>query len=169
MLACALAACGIDDFEVTLEDSATISGTQFQTGIPGALDYGNFGALTLETNKSFLDQGVSPDDVDAIFVKSVNVAGGNPEIDRLDVILESIELSVDASGVNKRTIATGSNFPAQTRSVDLSVMSEVNLKSYAVANDMSVGAVITIKTPPALQTTIKTTITLLVDINLVGI
>ncbi len=166
----AAAGCGIDDFEFTIQDSATISGTAFQAGIPGALDYGaGFDSVKLETNKSFLDQGVSPDDVDGIFVKSVNIAGGNPEIDRLDVILESIKISVNAKGQPELIFASGSNFPSPSRAVDLETMTETNLKSYAVAGDMSVGAEIVIKTPPALQTTLNTTIDLLVDINLAGI
>lgn len=159
---------GLDEFEQVLEDEASIPGSFFQPAA-FALGYkGGFDGIQLSKADSFQNAGVEPSDVDAIFVKSVHLEGTKPQIDRLDVILTSVELFVEAPGVPRATIATITQFPPGASAVDLDADTALNLKPYAVAPSMSVGANVTLRQAPALETTLKTTVKLLVDINLLG-
>lgn len=162
--------CGaLDDFEHVLQDEASIPGSFFQTS-PFALGYsGGFNDIQLSSSKSFQNAGVTPGDVDAIFVVSARLEGTKPQIDRLDVLLGRVEIHVEAPGVEKRTIATIEEIPPNASAVDLTVAPDFNLKPYAVAPSMQVGADVTLKQAPALETTLRTTIVLHVDINLLGV
>src|ERR1700731_2778827 len=85
-----VSACGLNKFDETLTDQASIPGT-VGMGQPFALGYsGGFNSLDLSNDKTFQNNGVKPSQVDAIFVKSVHIEGTSPQIDRLDVILKSL-------------------------------------------------------------------------------
>lgn len=167
-LAAALIGCGaFDEFDVVVEDSATIPGT-FGAGQIFAPDYGSsFNSLNLRADKTFTNNDVSPDDVDAIFVKSVRLEDSEPNLNNLKNVIESVELFVEAPGVARVKIASGSNFPAGA-SADLAVEAMVNLKPYAVQPSMKISAEVKLKQRPAFTFKLKTVVTLLVDINLLG-
>ena len=161
-------ACGaLDDFETTIEDEATIPGT-FNAQTPSPLNFGgSFSSLDLSANREFSNQGVGPDDVDAIFVKAVHVESTEPMRDRLDVLLESIDLAVSSPGIAEKSVASKSQFPAAP-AVDLDVVPDLNLKPYATAESMTMGATISLKQKPTFTTTLRVTVTLAIDINLLG-
>jgi hypothetical protein len=161
MAAASLSGCGIAKFETTIADQATIPGT-FQMA-PLGLGYGAaFNDLHLDTDKSFTNAGVKPSDVNTIFVKSVHVEATMPERDRLDVILASMKMFVEAPGVDKQQIAWIDAFPMGA-AADLMVDSTINLKPYATAPSMKVSAEVVLKKAPLFPTTIKTIVTLAVD------
>jgi hypothetical protein len=170
ILICAVlgAACSaIDEFDHTMQDEATIPGTYDQTG-PFALNYGGgFNSVSLSQEKSFQNAGVEPGDVDSIKVTSVRFEGKNPQIDRLDVLLESVTIWVEAPNLERKTIAMGANFPQNSTAVDLTVP-DVELQPYAEAPSMKVGADVIIKQKPLFDTTLRTTIVLHVDIDVLG-
>ena len=161
-------ACGaIDEFDHTMQDEATIPGSYDQTG-PFALNYsGGFNSVSLSQEKSFQNAGVEPGDVDSIKVTSVRLEGKNPQIDRLDVLLESVTIWIEAPQLERKTIASGANFPQGSSATDLMVP-DVELQPYAEAPSMKVGADVVIKQEPLFDTTLRTTIVLHVDIDLLG-
>ncbi|MBI2377465.1 MAG: hypothetical protein HYV07_25920 [Deltaproteobacteria bacterium] len=163
------AGCGaLDDFETQIEDQATIPGT-FGTGMPGTLDFGgSFDSLQLSSNREFDNRGVDPSDVDAIFVKSVRVESTEPMRDRLDVLIDEITLVIEAPGLDSRTLASKSELPMGP-SVELDVDPTFNLKPYAVASSMSISATLTLKQQPTFTTTLRTIVTLAIDVNLLGV
>lgn len=159
--------CGaFDDFDVTLTDQATIPGNWI-LGVPNTLPYSSFGAVDLKASKEFANMGVSPGDIDAIFVKSVTIEGTEPQKDNLGVILESVTFFVEAPGVERRQLATGMGFP-QSYKADLTPDTMLNLKPYAEAASMKLDGQVKIKKQPLFDTTVKTTVVLHVDINLLG-
>jgi hypothetical protein len=161
------AACGLNKFDDTLTDQATIPG-KVTMGAPFSLMYGGAfsSGLDLSTEKSFQNNGVKPSQVDAIYVKAVHIEA-MPDVEHFDVILQSLTISVEAPNVPMQTIAMGSDFPSSNEA-DLTVMSMVNLKPYAVSPMMQVGTNAVLKQQPGLNTTIKTTVTIEVDIHLPG-
>jgi hypothetical protein len=163
-----VSACGaFDDFEVTIEDSATIPGT-WGTGTPLSPTYdGKFNGLNLAAESNFANQDVKPDDVDAIFVKSVELRDSEPQLNNLQAVIDSVELFVEAPGQPKQRIANGSGFPAGGSAM-LTVDSTINLKPYATASNMVVSAQIQLKRRPAFTFRLTTVVTLNVDINLLG-
>ncbi len=161
-------ACGaLDEFEVVIEDEATIPASA-QVGAPVSPTYaGGFNSLTLSADKTFANNDVKPEDVDAIFVKSVVVADSEPRLNNFKIV-DSIELFVSAEGLEKKKIASGSSFP-EGATVTLSIEPGVNLQPYATKEQMTVSAEIKLKMPPGMfGFKLKTTVTLLVDVNLLG-
>src|SRR5262245_25889765 len=74
-------ACGIDQFDHTMEDTVTIPGT-VTAGSPFAVNYmGGFNMVDLSSSQSFANAGVKPGDVDSITVKSVHLEGAHPSTD----------------------------------------------------------------------------------------
>jgi hypothetical protein len=158
--------CGLNKFKESVEDTATIPGTTTLMQ-PFALGYmGGFNSLNLSQSKGFQNAGVTPSNVDAIFVESVHLEAMNPGVDDFGAILASVTLWVVAPSVQKATIATQTGFPAGSSSADLMVVPNLNIKPFAVQPMMQVGADVVLKQHPAFNTTITTTVNLLVDIHL---
>lgn len=174
LLLFAASACGgIDHFEHTMVDEATVPGSSMING-PFSVQYGGaFNGVDLAKSESFSNNGVDPNDVDAIFIKAVRFEGTRPDVDRLDVLLNAAVLWVEAPGLPRVTVASRYEFPSSNQTTLEVVAGEdgesINLKPYATAASMTVGTDINLKLQPAFTTTFRTTITLLVDINLPGL
>jgi hypothetical protein len=158
--------CGLNRFNETIQDTATIPGTVLMMATP--LGYGgSFNNLDLSHSMGFQNAGVTPGNVDAIYVQSVHLQGAHPETDDFGAILSSVTMWVQAPSVPRATVASQNSFAAGSSSADLVlVMPSVNLKPFAVQPSMQVGADVVLKQKPALNTTITTTVILAVDIHL---
>lgn len=168
LLAAAGTGCGaLDEFDVTIEDTATIPGTVGANQPFSPMYGGGFNGLDLSGDKTFQNNDVDPDDVDAIFVKSVRLEDSMPELKNLANVVEMVELFVEAEGLPKQRIAMGSNF-ADAAFAELTIDQGVNLKPYAVKPQMTVSAQIRLKQRPAFTFNLRTVVTLLVDIDLLG-
>jgi hypothetical protein len=162
--------CGaLDDFTVDLEDQVTVPGTYM-----GSLDLfapqfaGSLGQLDLSANKSFSNAGVSPGDVDAIFVRSISLVDSQPMLAGMASSFERIDIFVTAPGQAKVRVASGTNFPTSGTAV-LDVVPNVNLKPYATSSSMSLAAEIKLKRRPTFTFTVTVKAVLDVDINLLGV
>lgn len=181
-----LAGCGsLDDFEEVITDEATLPRMQ-PAGTPLSADYGgSFDGLKLSQARNFQNEGVEPGDVDAIFVKSIDVTvdsgSGNDTIDRLDLYVESVEIWVEAPGEAKKTIGRLPMAPSD-RSASLTIepefapsaadMDGTGLKPYAVADSMTVGADVVLTENGSgtfLNIKLITTMTLLIDVDILGL
>jgi hypothetical protein len=177
--------CGIDDFEEVITDEATLprmqgSGTPLNAGYSGS-----FNSLELSKARNFENMGVKPGDVDGIYVKSIQLdmdSGSNsPQVDKLSIYVTSMELWAEAPGVARKTIARLDMAP-DTKTADFAVEADfaptaadakgTGLKDYAVAESMQIGADVILTEAGSgtfLNITLKTTVTLLIDVNILGI
>lgn len=180
-----LAGCGsLDDFEEVIRDEATLPRMQ-PSGTPLSADYGgSFADLELSQAKNFQNQGVEPGDVDAIFVKSIDLAvdsGSNDDqIDRLGLYVDSVEIWVKSPNEPKMTIGRLPMAPdARTASLTIESafapnaadMDGTGLKPYAVDESMTVGADVVLTENGAgtfLNIKLITTMTLLIDVDILG-
>lgn len=171
--------CGaLDEFEQTIIDETTIPFTQpAQAPFTPTFAGGGFSSVNVSSLQEFQNNGVSPGDVDAIYVKSVTLdlstGSNNPAIDQLDNFIVSVELFVEAPGLDRQVIATKTMMP-ETASTTLEItpgdmLPGVNLKPYATAPSMSFGAQMMLKDPRGVNAQLKTTIVLVVDLNLLGV
>lgn len=162
-------ACGaLDEFEQVIVDEARLP-QQTNPG-PFSPDFGgSLDDLNLSTAEEFQNNNVSPDDVDAIFVKSlvIETDGGTPTLSIMSTYLSRVEFYVQADGVPRQTLGVLTEIPDATSAV-IPVDPTLNLKPFAVAPSMQVGADIELRVVPFVDVTIRTTLTLLVDINLLG-
>ena len=190
-----IACAGLDDFETEVTDEATIDGTYLMNS-PNSLNFGGqYSNLQLSATKEFQDQGIDPDDVDAIYITGITIEATTPEGARLDPIIRSIDFSVSAPGQSTKLIGRSIVPDGELRVIELgspnaSGCSDVqyvdemscqsnggewlsssfadmeNIKDYATADSMSVTANVELKQKPLFTTTLRTTIKLLIDINL---
>jgi hypothetical protein len=163
---CASACASLDDFEVTLSDEAIIDGS-YMAQVTNPLGFsGNYQGLDLSTSKEFSAQGIDPDDVDAIFIQSIQIVATRPEMARLDSIIKSITFVVQAPNQDPQEIASAELADGvELRTIDCKVLSKLNLKPFATSEKMSISADISLKQTPLFTTTLKTSMTLLVDID----
>lgn len=154
---------GIDRFEHVITDSATIPG-MINMGAFTLMYGGAFRGTDLSKAETFQNQGVSPSDVDGIFIQSVTLQGTKP-IDRFDVLLESVELAIEAPGLPRLPVASKRGFE-RSNAAGLNLDTNQNIKEYAVKESMTLTTNVDIKQIPAFETTIETTVTLIIDINL---
>jgi len=173
------AGCGaLDEFEQTIVDQTTIPFTQGAQApfVPTFSSGGGLSNVSFSTLQEFQNNDVSPDDVDAIYVKSItlDIATGsnNPAIDQLDNFIVSAEIFVESPGLPRQVIATKAMMPdTASTTMDITpgdMLPGVNLKPYATAASMSFGAQLTLKDQRGVNATLTTTVVLLVDINLFG-
>ncbi len=180
-----LASCGIDDFEQVITDEATLPAARVAGTPLNPIYGGDFNALELSNEKSFQNQGVKPSDVDGIFVKSIQLemdtGSNNPSLDRLSIYIDSLEIWVEAPDEPRKTLGRLTEVP-EAKTADLVIegdfatsaadMKGTGLKPYAVAESMKIGADLVL-TPqganPAINIKLTTTVTLLIDVNLLGI
>jgi len=179
------AGCGIDDFEEVITDEATLPRMQ-TAGTPLSAGYGgSFNSLELSKARNFENMGVEPGDVDGIYVKSIQLemdsGSDNDAINRLALYVESMEIWVEAPGEERKTV--GRLMPApDAKTADLTIESDfqpsaaddqgTGLKPYAVAESMQLGAQVVLTENGSgtfLNIKLKTTVTLLIDVNILGI
>ena len=196
ILVTSISACaGLDDFATEVTDEATIDGTYLMNS-PSSLNFGGqYSNLQLSATKEFQDQGIDPDDVDAIYITGITIEATTPEGARLDPIIRSLDFSISASGQPTKLIGRSIIPDGELRVIELgsptasgcsdvqytdetscitngaewlssSFSATENIKDYATAESVSVTANVELKQKPLFTTTLRTTIKLLVDINL---
>ncbi len=169
-----LAACGgLDEFEEVIVEEASIP--RSDTGITGPYAPafgGGFSNIDLSRSGTFADEGISPDDVDAIYVKSVTLEvehqSGDARLEELNLYVESMTMKVNATGQQEAMIAELPLPVPMTSTAELDVPMDFNLKPYATAEAMTVSATVNLAEPRGVAITIRTTIRLLIDVNILG-
>jgi hypothetical protein len=168
--------CGaLDEFTKTIVDETVIPQSATGLFIP-QFSGGGFTGIELSSAQEFENAGVSPSDVDAIWIESIRLdlatGANNPAFDQLDNFIEQVEFFVEAPGQPRVVVAKKEMMPATaTTQLDITpgdMLPGVNLKPYAVAESMTFGANMTLKANRGLSATVTTTVVLKVDINLLG-
>ncbi len=163
----------LDEFEETITDETTIPGTLTMTQTPFQATYsGGLNGLDLSKAKTFQNNGVAPVDVDAIYVKALELsidmgAGAPAEWQDVSRYVQSFTISVSAPGLETKEVAKVEPIP-MGQSVSIPVSSTVNLKPYAESSSMTFSAAVKLKMAPPVNAKLTTGITLLIDINLLG-
>lgn len=169
--------CGaLDEFSKTIVDETVIPESQMQGVFLPEFTGGGFTGINLSSAQEFQNAGVSPSDVDAIWIESITMdlatGANNPAFDQLDNFITSVEFFVEAPGQPRVVVAKKDMMP-ETASTQLEItpgdmLPGVNLKPYATAESMRFGASMTLRENRGLSATLTTTIVLKVDINLLG-
>ena len=163
MLACVvagLASCGLDivKFDVVEEGQVGLAGVN----IPGLTNFGSSMRDALST------EGVNPGDVDSMHVLSGSIDMTSQGGITQDLsFFESLEFVVSAKGMQSRTLAVAPALTQGTRTAELEVDSELDLKPYLKAGDMTVEIVAVMNPVPADRVDLKIVFRVRVDVNVV--
>lgn len=168
-LAMATGCDALDDFEETFEDVIVIpgarpAGTPFTSSYEGALS-----SLDLSSSRGFREAGVSPSDVDSIRAArgALSIDLGNPQLNDLSVYVASMTLFVRSDNQAPVVLAEVDD-PPMAAAMALPLDTTVELKPYAVDSGMRFDAELTLAVEPALPVRLTTSITLAIDVNLLG-
>lgn len=137
---------------------------------PFTASYGGvLNGLDLSSTQGFRDAAVSPSDVDSIRIVRGELAIdlGDPRLNDLSVYIERLELFVE-SDQQPRSVLSRIEGPPAVASVELPLSDSPELKPYATDTGMRFGADLRLRTQPALNVRVTTTLTMRVDINLLG-
>lgn len=165
ILLTALACGGLDTFTITEESTATIQGSILGQ-LVSDLGFGGFLSMDLSQNETLANQGVSREQIDSVFVRSLTLTITAPPSGQDFTFLDSLEFYVEAPGEPRRLIASGGPFQAGLTTVGLD-LENVDLAPYAAAESMSITTEASGR-PPAQDTTIQAQIELEVDVNVDG-
>lgn len=169
LFALSLGCSALDEFEEVFQDELVVPAnvgvaSPFSAGFAGALS-----SLDLSASRGFLDAGVSPSDVDSIRIVDglLVIDLGDPRLNDLAVYVESFALFVESTNQPRAVLATVTDLPMASE-VALPVEDSPELKPYATDSGMSFGADLVLRQRPPLNIRLTTTLTLRVDINLLG-
>lgn len=162
LIACAalVSGCGgILSFDTSISGQTTIQkGTLLEQALP--MDFSGLGGIQLSQTQAFQNQGVSPDQVDSIKMKSFTLEVTDPPSGQDLSFLDAIEFDVSADGLPTQRIAQSAPGAFQgARTVSLTV-DDVELKPYATAPNFSITSKATANERPDNDTTIKATVVL---------
>lgn len=164
--ALALAACGnLDKVDITRSASVDVP------GVPGAPagSIPAIQALDIGGGDQLRAEGIDPGDVDSAKLRQLRLevtAGAS-----LETWVDSVSIYVEAAGQPRVLLASRSGIsalPAGTTVVDLEVASGVNLKPYLTATSAPLTVEAT-GSAPDVDTTVKITATIRVDVNVGGL
>lgn len=136
LLALPLACDGIDNIDVEVSGAATIPEATLVDTLLGSLAIPGFEEIDFE--QKFQNQGVTPDQVDSVKVRSFVLTIESPQEGNFD-FLEGISFFARSPGEEEVRIASAEAIPAGARTVDLT-LDDVELQAYATAASMTIRA-----------------------------
>jgi hypothetical protein len=159
------AACGLDDFDVTRSATVMVPGAPGGGVIPDTVVRG----LAIPLGRDILDdEGADPDDVDSARLRRVRVEARSGA--SLETWLDEIAVYAEGDGLPRVRLASRTgirSLAAETRSVDLDVPGQ-DLKPFLVARTASITSDLA-GTAPAVDTELRVTATIRVDVNVSGV
>ena len=157
----------IDDFSVTEEATAEIPRGSLVDMLPGRLGFDEFSNIDTRASQEIANQNVSAEDIDSIRLTDLAIEVTQPAQGQDLAFLQSVQFFVEADGLDRQRIASGTMFPDGATSVDL-VVDDVDLEPYVTAEAMTITSEAT-GSRPEMDTTLTATITLLIDVDVSGV
>lgn len=162
----ALATCGgLDEFSITESAQTTIQGSALG-GVLGNFAFAGFSSLDISENQTLENQGVKRNQIDSVKVREITMTITDTSRGQNFDFLDSIEFYVEAEGLDRKLLASGSNFASGLTTIGLDVR-DVELAAYVSKEAMSI-TTDTTGNPPAEDTTIEAEMTLDVNVNVSG-
>lgn len=158
-----LACDGIDNIDVEVSGSATIPAATLVDTLLGSLAIGGFDEIDFE--QKFQNQGVTPDQVDSVKVKSFVLTIESPDDGNFD-FLQGVSFFARAPGEDEVRIASAEAIPAGARTVELT-LDDVELQAYATASSMTIRASVEGEKPPE-TTQLRADVVFDVDVTVPG-
>jgi hypothetical protein len=160
--------CGrLDDVDVTRSASGTIPGSAAGAGTAGPLT--GFGTIDLEGERALREEGIDAGDIDSARLRAVRLeveAGASFERWLDDVVIRARSAGLPDVTLAERHGIRG--LPPGTRALELDVVSGADLEPYLTAPSASLLVEAT-GTPPEVDTTVRTTATVRIDVNVSGL
>jgi hypothetical protein len=162
--------CGaMDEFEETFVDELTVPGT-IGPQSPFTADYeGDLDRLDLASSAGFQEAGVTPSQVDSIRVVAgtLRIDSGTPELNDLGRYVERIELHVRSDNEPRALVTRLEPLP-RAREVELPLAESPELVPFATDTGMGFEAELRLRRRPPVNIRLTTSLTLRVDVNLLG-
>ena len=143
--------------------SAVVEGATLLEQLAGDMGFGDFVSMDLAAEEELANQGVGPGDIKDVRLIEFALTVTDPQGGDLSW-LESMELYVEAPGVERALIASADSFPEGVASVSFDLY-DVDLTPYAVSEEMTLATEVSGRRPDE-DTTIQADVVL--DVGVTG-
>ena len=143
--------------------SAVVEGATLLEQLAGDMGFGDFVSMDLAAEEELANQGVGPGDIKDVRLIEFALTVTDPQGGDLSW-LESMELYVEAPGVERALIASADSFPEGVASVSFDLY-DVDLTPYAVSEEMTLATEVSGRRPDD-DTTIQADVVL--DVGVTG-
>ncbi|MCK6513903.1 hypothetical protein L6R46_02435 [Myxococcota bacterium] len=143
--------------------SAVVEGATLLEQLAGDMGFGDFVSMDLAAEEELANQGVGPGDIKDVRLIEFALTVTDPQGGDLSW-LESMELYVEAPGVERALIASADSFPEGVASVSFDLY-DVDLTPYAVSEEMTLATEVSGRRPDN-DTTIQADVVL--DVGVTG-
>lgn len=122
--------------DVPQESETTIPKATLVETLLGDLGFGDFVDMDITASQELQNQGVQPGDIVDVRLTAFSLTVTSPSSGDLSFVT-SLEVYVEAPGLPRVLLASGSDFPAGQARVDLD-LEDVDLTDYAVSQSMTI-------------------------------
>lgn len=143
--------------------SAVVPGASILEQLAGDMGFGDFVSMDLAAEDELANQGVGPGDIKDVRLIEFTLTVTDPQGGDMSW-LESLELYVEAPGVERALIASADDFPEGVASVSFDLY-DVDLTPYAVSEAMTLATEVSGRRPDE-DTTIQADVVL--DVGVTG-
>ncbi|MCB9741871.1 MAG: hypothetical protein H6741_23615 [Alphaproteobacteria bacterium] len=163
----ALAGCtNLVTIEVDAESTTTIEQGSILENFIGAMGFGDFTNMDITASDELRNQGVEPGDINEVFLTAFDLSITGPESGDF-AFLESLDVYVEAPGLESQLIASTSAFGEGVRQVAVD-LEGVDLTDYVVSENMTLTTDVT-GHRPEVTTDVKAYVALDVGVTAQGI
>lgn len=154
---------------ISMEETSTttIAKASIFEQLIGDLGFGSFLNIDLVDNTELRNQGVERHQIDSVYATSLTLAITSPATGQDFSFLDSLQFYVSAANLPRVRIASGNNFPAGAKELELQV-DAVDLAPYASADSMTITSDVDGRKPQE-ETSIEAKIALAIDLNIGGL
>ena len=142
IILCGFLACGEGklatiEFSETAEATVPSAGTLGTiTELVGNLGFSGFTDMNISESEELANQGVAPGDINEAFITNFSLEALSPEGSDLS-FLDSLEIWVEAEGLEPVLVASQDEFPEGVGKVDF-IVEDVDITEYVVSEAMTI-------------------------------
>lgn len=126
---------GLATITVDVEDTVTVEGGGLLSELVGQLGFDGLTAMNLVDSQELQNQGVSPGDIQEVFLSELTFTALSPDGADLSFI-ESLDVLVSAPDLPQERVASQDRFPAGQPVVGMDLDS-IDLTAYVVSESMT--------------------------------
>jgi hypothetical protein len=153
----------IDNIDVDFAADASVPKKTLVDALLGELPLDGFDSMDFE--QRFANQGVSPDQVDSVRLKTFTLTVTSPDEATFD-FLDGVSFYASAPGQEEVRVASAAAIPAGARTIELT-LDDVELADYATASSMTMRAEVE-GSKPDVDTQIHAAVVFDVDVAIPG-
>ncbi|MCB9745226.1 MAG: hypothetical protein H6740_21775 [Alphaproteobacteria bacterium] len=152
--------------EVDFESTVTVEQGSILEQLVGSLGFGDFANMDVTSADELRNQGVAPGDINEVFLTAFTLEVTGPDAGDF-AFLESLDVSVEAPGLDTKLVASSSAFGEGVKLVEMD-LEPIDLTDYVVSESMTLFTDVTGRRPEV-DTQVKAYVAMDVGVTAQGV